>query len=81
MSGSKALNSITPGNEYLVTKDVYNFMNKLVNGQMSCICFRRETEKGVILKPATRRDRKFVLEIFEKFKVPFEETEVEKNFI
>tara|TARA_Y100000385_G_C12866199_1_gene539448 strand:+ start:201 stop:440 length:240 start_codon:yes stop_codon:yes gene_type:complete len=76
MSENKLLNSITPGNEYLITHDAYKFMNNLVKGQMSSICFRRETEKGVTLKPATRSDRKFVLEIFEKFKIPFEETKV-----
>ena len=72
---SEALNSITPGNIYSVTKEAYAFMNKLVKGNMTSICFARKEGSMMWLKPATKRDKKLILEIFESSTVPYQEVE------
>ena len=54
---SEALNSITPGNIYSVTKEAYTFMNKLVKGNMGSICFARKEGSQVLLKPAPNETR------------------------
>jgi len=72
---SEALNSITPGNIYSVTKEAYAFMNKLVKGNMGSICFTRKEGSQVLLKPATKRDKRLILEMFDSCKVPYQEVE------
>lgn len=72
---SEALNSITPGNIYSVTKEAYAFMNKLVKGNMGSICFTRKEGSMMWLKPATKRDKRLILEMFESCKVPYQEVE------
>ena len=69
----EALNSITPENTYSVTKEAYAFCNKLVKGNMNSICFVRREGNVMWLKPATKRDKKLVLEMFESCKVPYQE--------
>jgi len=73
---SDTLNSITPGNEYLVTQEVFDFINKIVGGQLSSICFYRKTEEGVLLKPATNRDKKFLLDAFKQIGTSYQEKHV-----
>ena len=70
---SEALNSLTPGNIYSVTKEAYTFMNKLVKGNMTSICFARQEGNMMWLKPATKRDKKLILEIFDNCKVPYKQ--------
>ena len=72
---SEALNSITPGNIYSITKEAYTFCNKLVNGNMGSICFTRKEGIQVLLKPATKRDKRLILEMFDSCKVPYQEVE------
>ena len=72
---NKALNNITPGNIYSVTNEAYVFMNKLVKGNMTSICFARKQGNMMWLKPATKQDKTFLLEIFKNSKVPYQEVE------
>lgn len=67
------LNINKPGCIYSITKEAYTFCNKLVNGNMGSICFTRKEGIQVLLKPATKRDKKLVLELFESCKVPYKE--------
>ena len=58
-------NSITPGDIYTVSKEVKNLLNKVLNGSLSSVAFVRENEKGDYeIKPATHRDKKLLLQIF-----------------
>ena len=42
---------------------------------MTSICFARREGNMMWLKPATKRDKKLILEIFESCKVPYQEVE------
>lgn len=66
------LNDITPGDIFKVSNETYAVLNKLVKGQMTSICFARKEGNSMLLKPATRRDLKLVIQMFDMTKLPFE---------
>jgi|TARA_R100000900_G_scaffold141001_1_gene121805 hypothetical protein len=58
-------NSLTPEDVFIVSIEVKNLLNKILNGGLSSVAFVRENEEGNIeIKPATHRDKKLLLEIF-----------------
>tara|TARA_R100001443_G_scaffold116629_1_gene137657 strand:- start:1000 stop:1221 length:222 start_codon:yes stop_codon:yes gene_type:complete len=64
---NKEFNSLTPEDIYTVSKEVKDLLNKVLNGGLSSIAFvRKDEENNYQIKPATHRDKKLLLQIFNK---------------
>tara|TARA_R100001015_G_C4521259_1_gene90188 strand:+ start:42 stop:263 length:222 start_codon:yes stop_codon:yes gene_type:complete len=65
LTENKEFNSLTPGDIYTVSKEVKDLLNKVLNGGLSSIAFvRKDEENNYQIKPATHRDKKLLLQIF-----------------
>ena len=62
---NKEFNSLTPEDIYIVSKRNKNFLNKVLNGNLSSMAFVKKNKEGNYkIKPATHRDNKIILQIF-----------------
>ena len=68
-------NAITPGNIYFINNEVYFAIQKLISGQLTSLCFTRKVDEGYHIKPATKRDKTFILSLFSQTKLNFKEVE------
>ncbi len=66
---AEALNSITPGDIYTVSREVKDLLNRLFGGNLSSVAFIRENKEGLFeIKPATHSDKKMLEKIFQDLK-------------
>ena len=62
---NKEFNSLTPEDIYIVSKRNKILLNNVLNGNLSSMAFVKKDEKGNYkIKPATHRDNKIILQIF-----------------
>lgn len=62
---NKEFNSLTPKDIYIVPIEVKNLLNRVLNGNLSSMAFVKKDEEGNYhIKPATHRDKKIILQIF-----------------
>ena len=62
---NKEFNSLTPENIYIVSKKNKTLLNSVLNGNLSSMAFVKKDEEGNYhIKPATHRDNKIILQIF-----------------
>ena len=62
---NKEFNSLTPDVIYVVPIEVKNLLNRVLNGNLSSMAFVKKDEEGNFKnKPATHRDNKIILQIF-----------------
>ena len=68
-------NAITPGNVYFIDDKTYFAIQKLIGGQLTSLCFTRKVDEGYHIKPATKRDKRFMLDLFSQTRLSFTEVE------
>jgi hypothetical protein len=62
---NKEFNSLTPEDIYIVSKRDKILLNRVLNGNLSSMAFVKKDEEGNYkIKPATHRDNKIILQIF-----------------
>ena len=62
---NKEFNSLTPEDIYVVSKRDKILLNRVLNDNLSSMAFVRKDEEGNYeIKPATHRDKKIILQIF-----------------
>ena len=70
---AEAMNNLTPGNIYKVSEESKDLINKIMQGNLSSVCFTRKENNYYLLKPATNRDKAFILKVFDKFNIEYSE--------
>lgn len=68
-------NALTPGNIYFIDTETYFAVQKIISGQLTSLCFTRKVDEGYHIKPATKRDKRFMLDLFSQTRLNFTEVE------